>query len=217
MSCTAFNLLQKKKLWPDGSLIFRLNCRSSDKWEETALPFLLIIQTGPLLETFCRSQLVFPVNCKLFCAADMSPAVLAELVMRICSTRLRMVVADAIFRNICCSNGLTVADDALSLKKMVSLPFYLLHSLVNQERRKSKISIIFVLKLWYFRYFFGTMTSRVIVESVIWVFVLPNNDILCYFNVDWLFYPVCIWPLTVAVLSAGPQQVGPVSSCQEWT
>ncbi|XP_056888896.1 SMC5-SMC6 complex localization factor protein 1 isoform X2 [Takifugu flavidus] len=50
---------------------------------------------------------------------DVSPAVLAELVMRICSTRLRLVVADAVFRNLCCRNGQTVGDDALSLRKMV--------------------------------------------------------------------------------------------------
>lgn len=52
----------------------------------------------------------------------MSSAVLAELIIRVSSTRLRLVVADAVFRNLCCSNGLTVGDDALSLTKMVSTP-----------------------------------------------------------------------------------------------
>lgn len=52
----------------------------------------------------------------------MSPAVLAELVMKVSSTRLRLVVADAVFRYLCSSNGLTVGVDALSLKNMVSVP-----------------------------------------------------------------------------------------------
>lgn len=56
----------------------------------------------------------------------MAPSVLAELVIRVSSTRLRLVVADAVFRRLCCSNGLTVGDDDLSLKKMVSTPIYLL-------------------------------------------------------------------------------------------
>lgn len=63
----------------------------------------------------------------------MSPVVLAELVIRVSSTRLRLVVADGVFRNLCCSNGLTVGDDALSLKKMVSTPVYLLIPLVNHQ------------------------------------------------------------------------------------
>ncbi len=49
----------------------------------------------------------------------MSPVVLAELVVRIRSTRLKLVMADAIFRNLCCRNGFTVGDEPLSLKKMV--------------------------------------------------------------------------------------------------
>ncbi|XP_040897356.1 SMC5-SMC6 complex localization factor protein 1 [Toxotes jaculatrix] len=50
---------------------------------------------------------------------DVSPEVLAELVIRISSSRLKLVMADAIFRNLCCSNGFAVGDEALSLKKMV--------------------------------------------------------------------------------------------------
>ncbi|XP_070761077.1 SMC5-SMC6 complex localization factor protein 1 [Enoplosus armatus] len=50
---------------------------------------------------------------------DVSPAVLAELVVRIRSTRLKLVMADAIFRNLCCRNAFTVGDEPLSLKKMV--------------------------------------------------------------------------------------------------
>ncbi|XP_018524114.1 SMC5-SMC6 complex localization factor protein 1 isoform X1 [Lates calcarifer] len=50
---------------------------------------------------------------------DVSPVVLAELVARISSTRLKLVMADAIFRNLCCRNGNTVGDEPLSLKKMV--------------------------------------------------------------------------------------------------
>ncbi|KAM4745408.1 SMC5-SMC6 complex localization factor protein 1 isoform 2-T2 [Anableps anableps] len=50
---------------------------------------------------------------------DLSPAVLVELVCRVRSTRLRLVIADAIFRNLCCRNGFTVGDEPLSLKKIV--------------------------------------------------------------------------------------------------
>ncbi|XP_068594878.1 SMC5-SMC6 complex localization factor protein 1 [Brachionichthys hirsutus] len=50
---------------------------------------------------------------------DVSPAVLAELVVRIRLTRLKLVIADAIFRFICCRNGFTVRDEPLSLKKMM--------------------------------------------------------------------------------------------------
>lgn len=55
----------------------------------------------------------------LFCHLDVSPVVLAELVLRISSSRLKLVMADAIFRNLCCRNGFTVGDDPLSLRKMV--------------------------------------------------------------------------------------------------
>ncbi|KAM8759920.1 SMC5-SMC6 complex localization factor protein 1 isoform 1-T1 [Acanthopagrus schlegelii] len=50
---------------------------------------------------------------------DLPPVVLAELVVRIHSTRMKVVMADAIFRNLCCRNGYTVVDEPLSLKKMV--------------------------------------------------------------------------------------------------
>ncbi|XP_056233023.1 SMC5-SMC6 complex localization factor protein 1 isoform X1 [Seriola aureovittata] len=50
---------------------------------------------------------------------DVPPDVLAELVIRVSSTRLKLVMADAIFRNLCCRNGFTVGDEPLSLKKMV--------------------------------------------------------------------------------------------------
>ncbi|XP_074494382.1 SMC5-SMC6 complex localization factor protein 1 [Sebastes fasciatus] len=50
---------------------------------------------------------------------DVSPVVLAELVVSIRSTRLKLVIADAIFRSLCCRNGFTVGDEPLSFKKMV--------------------------------------------------------------------------------------------------
>ncbi|XP_047448437.1 SMC5-SMC6 complex localization factor protein 1 [Mugil cephalus] len=50
---------------------------------------------------------------------DAPPDVLAELVARVRSTRLKLVMSDAIFRNLCCRNGLTVGDEPLSLRKMV--------------------------------------------------------------------------------------------------
>ncbi|XP_041856315.1 SMC5-SMC6 complex localization factor protein 1 isoform X2 [Melanotaenia boesemani] len=50
---------------------------------------------------------------------DLSPAVLVELVSSVRSTRLKLVMADAIFRNLCCRNGFTVGVEPLSLKKIV--------------------------------------------------------------------------------------------------
>ncbi|XP_042344134.1 SMC5-SMC6 complex localization factor protein 1 isoform X2 [Plectropomus leopardus] len=50
---------------------------------------------------------------------DVSPLGLAELVVRIRSTRLKLVITDAIFRSLCCRNGFTVGDEPLSLKKMM--------------------------------------------------------------------------------------------------
>lgn len=53
------------------------------------------------------------------CPADLSPDVLAELVAKVPSSRLKFVLADSIFRNLCCRNGSTVGDEPLSLKKLV--------------------------------------------------------------------------------------------------
>ncbi|KAM9858814.1 SMC5-SMC6 complex localization factor protein 1 [Aulostomus maculatus] len=50
---------------------------------------------------------------------DVSSAVLAKLVVRISSTRLKLAMADAIFRNLCCRSGFTVGDEPLSLEKVV--------------------------------------------------------------------------------------------------
>lgn len=58
----------------------------------------------------------------------MSPVVLAELVVRVSSTRLKLVMADAIFRSLCCRNGFTVGDEPLSLKKMVCICLALIQS-----------------------------------------------------------------------------------------
>ncbi|CAK6950132.1 SMC5-SMC6 complex localization factor protein 1 [Scomber scombrus] len=62
---------------------------------------------------------------------DVSPGVLAELVVRVSSTRLRLVMTDAIFRSLCCRNGFTVGDEPLSLKKMVLSYLPALGSLVQ--------------------------------------------------------------------------------------
>ncbi|KAG7491097.1 SMC5-SMC6 complex localization factor 1 [Solea senegalensis] len=50
---------------------------------------------------------------------DVAPAVVVQLVVRVSSTRLKVVMADAIFRSLCCRSGLTLGDEPLSLKKMV--------------------------------------------------------------------------------------------------
>jgi len=67
----------------------------------------------------------------LFPPVDLSPAALVELVARVRSTRLKLVMADAIFRSLCCRSGFPVGDEPLSLKKMVCvyslfIAFYIL-------------------------------------------------------------------------------------------
>ncbi|XP_061623230.1 SMC5-SMC6 complex localization factor protein 1 isoform X8 [Phyllopteryx taeniolatus] len=49
----------------------------------------------------------------------LSSVVLAEMVARISSTRLKLALVDAIFRNICCTIGITLAGEPLSLKKVM--------------------------------------------------------------------------------------------------
>ncbi|XP_061762232.1 SMC5-SMC6 complex localization factor protein 1 isoform X4 [Nerophis ophidion] len=50
---------------------------------------------------------------------SLSLVFLAELVAKVTSTRLRLALVDAIFRNICCKNEITVGDEPLSLKKVM--------------------------------------------------------------------------------------------------
>ncbi|KAK0140446.1 SMC5-SMC6 complex localization factor protein 1 [Merluccius polli] len=69
---------------------------------------------------------------------DVSPAVLVELVARMPSSRLRLVTADAVFRNLCCRNGLNVGDEPLTLKKMVSSYLPALERLVEGFRRDNR-------------------------------------------------------------------------------
>uniref|UniRef100_A0A8C6PDN4 SMC5-SMC6 complex localization factor 1 n=1 Tax=Nothobranchius furzeri TaxID=105023 RepID=A0A8C6PDN4_NOTFU len=66
----------------------------------------------------------------LLSPVDLPPAVLVELVASIRSSRLKLVVADAVFRNLCCRNGFTVGDEPHSLKKMVHV--YLFYTLLLQ-------------------------------------------------------------------------------------
>ncbi|XP_029917012.1 SMC5-SMC6 complex localization factor protein 1 isoform X2 [Myripristis murdjan] len=66
---------------------------------------------------------------------DVSSVVLADLVVRIPSTRLKLVTADAIFRSLCCRNGLPVGDEPLSLRKMVMSYLPALGSLGGSPRR----------------------------------------------------------------------------------
>ncbi|XP_020773254.2 SMC5-SMC6 complex localization factor protein 1 isoform X2 [Boleophthalmus pectinirostris] len=51
------------------------------------------------------------------------PSLLAELIAEVPSSRLKMALADSVFRSLCCKNGFTVGDDPLCLKKiMLYLP-----------------------------------------------------------------------------------------------
>nr|XP_057925701.1 SMC5-SMC6 complex localization factor protein 1 isoform X2 [Doryrhamphus excisus] len=56
----------------------------------------------------------FAVTCQ-----NLSLVVITELVAKVSSTRLRLALVDAIFRNICCKNGIPVGDEPLSLKKVM--------------------------------------------------------------------------------------------------
>ncbi|XP_054630977.1 SMC5-SMC6 complex localization factor protein 1 isoform X2 [Dunckerocampus dactyliophorus] len=56
----------------------------------------------------------FAITCQ-----NLSLVAIAELVAKVSSTRLRLALVDAIFRNICCKNGITVGDEPLSLKKVM--------------------------------------------------------------------------------------------------
>ncbi|XP_024908792.1 SMC5-SMC6 complex localization factor protein 1 isoform X2 [Cynoglossus semilaevis] len=75
---------------------------------------------------------------------DVTPAVAVELVVRVSSTRLKMTMADAVFRSLCCRNGFTLEDNSLSLKEMVLsyLPFlgHFAHSPSDVHRRTEPTS-----------------------------------------------------------------------------
>lgn len=95
----------------------------------------------------------------VFFPIDLSPNILVELVIRVRSTRLKLMVADAIFRNLCCRNGCTMGDEPLSLKKMVRFLFpcfpvlYSLFPLADFVISTSGAFVIifhFYLKLWNF-------------------------------------------------------------------
>lgn len=86
-----------------------------------------------------------------FCPVDLSPVVLAELVVRIRSTRMKVVMADAIFRNLCCRNGYTVVDEPLSLKKMVSARLFVVHDSVPHHL--STGNLIAVISLVFMKVF----------------------------------------------------------------
>ena len=73
---------------------------------------------------------------------------LAELVVKICSTRLKLAIADAVFRNLCCKNGFTIGEGPLSLKKMVSVHLLLVLCLIPHyllmENHIASISLAFM-------------------------------------------------------------------------
>ncbi|XP_041642732.1 SMC5-SMC6 complex localization factor protein 1 [Cheilinus undulatus] len=92
---------------------------------QTLLDFLSV-----LVEFWCKQN--FKLNQKLVekglrdltehfavISQGLSPMILPDLVSRTHSTRLKLLIADAIFRDLCTRNGFTVGDDPLSLKKMM--------------------------------------------------------------------------------------------------
>lgn len=54
-----------------------------------------------------------------FLPSDLPPDVLQTFVPGMVPTRLRMVTADAIFRNVCCRNGIIIGAEPISLRKIV--------------------------------------------------------------------------------------------------
>ncbi|XP_051981605.1 SMC5-SMC6 complex localization factor protein 1-like [Xyrauchen texanus] len=64
---------------------------------------------------------------------DLHSDVLKEVIPALLSPRLRMFTADAIYRNICCSRGLIIHSQPLSLLKIVSHYLKALGQLCNRE------------------------------------------------------------------------------------
>ncbi|XP_051923349.1 SMC5-SMC6 complex localization factor protein 1 isoform X2 [Hippocampus zosterae] len=100
-----------------------------DKKYTTHLLTILLDLLSVLVEFWCTQH--FKLNQKLvenglkdlaehfaITSQYLSPEVLTEMVARISSTRLKLVLVDAIFRNICCKNGIRMDGGPLSLKKM---------------------------------------------------------------------------------------------------
>ncbi|XP_077378915.1 SMC5-SMC6 complex localization factor protein 1 isoform X2 [Festucalex cinctus] len=91
---------------------------------------MLLDLLSVLVEFWCTQH--FKMNQKLvekglrdlaeyfaFTSQYLSVVVLDDMVARISTTRLKMPLVDAIFRNMCCKNGITLDDRPLSLKKVV--------------------------------------------------------------------------------------------------
>ncbi|XP_053181671.1 SMC5-SMC6 complex localization factor protein 1 [Scomber japonicus] len=113
-----------------------------DEKQKLHLATMLLDLLSVLVEFWCQQH--FKLNQHLvdkglkdlaehfaYISQDVSPVVLAELVVSVSSTRLKLVMADAIFRSLCCRNGFTVGDEPLSLKKMVLSYLPALGSLVQ--------------------------------------------------------------------------------------
>ncbi|XP_029961313.1 SMC5-SMC6 complex localization factor protein 1 [Salarias fasciatus] len=62
---------------------------------------------------------------------DVPPGALAELAVRLRSTRLKLLMTDALLKSVFCSNGITVGDEPLSYRKMVLSYLPLLGSLAR--------------------------------------------------------------------------------------
>ncbi|XP_034025943.1 SMC5-SMC6 complex localization factor protein 1 isoform X2 [Thalassophryne amazonica] len=97
---------------------------------EMLLPDILLDLLSVLVEFWCQQY--FKLNLNLMekgltdlaehfavISQDVCAVILKEVIIRISSPRLKMVMADAIFKNLCLRNGFTVTDEPLSLKKMV--------------------------------------------------------------------------------------------------
>uniref|UniRef100_A0A7N8YQP8 SMC5-SMC6 complex localization factor 1 n=1 Tax=Mastacembelus armatus TaxID=205130 RepID=A0A7N8YQP8_9TELE len=143
---------------------------------------------------FCLSgqgifHFVYRQECMLYfpslCLVDVSPVVLAELVLRVSSTRLKLVMADAIFRNLCCRNGFTLGDEPLSLKKMVCT-WVIQSSLVKETgQEKENIPKGFNRVNAAGETLLHRACKRNQVETVLQILALPGTDVNVRDHAGW--------------------------------
>lgn len=126
----------------------------------------------------------------LFSPVDLSPSVLVELLGCVRSSRLRLVMADAIFRNLCCRNEFTVGDEPLSLKKMVRVFFFFFYLTIYLNSW-----IIWVIQVncaWYLKGFWITQQPKsTFIENS--NFTAEKTTYILLSCIDYCFVPVKLW------------------------
>ncbi|KAM8864992.1 SMC5-SMC6 complex localization factor protein 1 [Synchiropus picturatus] len=103
----------------------------SSKKQRKHVVYTLLDLLSVLVEFWCQQH--FKLNQKLVAkglkdlaeffaqsSQELSDTIQAELVVQVPSSRLKLELGDAVFRNMCFMKGFTVGDDALTLKKVVT-------------------------------------------------------------------------------------------------